>query len=137
MLKSILCFAVVCWWSGLPAQNHPVSVVEFVKIQNEKTDEALYFYENNWKIYREKAVEKGFIRSFRLLRASSDSLAYDIVLITEYPDEKSHQNSEENFRSLISALRPKGPLLLNELKPADFRKSVSVQVMQTIFSEAN
>jgi len=49
------------------AQSEVVTLFEAVKIKNEKRAEALYFYENNWKILRENAPEKGIIHYLNFL----------------------------------------------------------------------
>jgi hypothetical protein len=64
-----------------------IQVIDFVKIINGKQREAMFFYENNWKVYREIAKEKGFIKSWQLLAAPADTITnFDIMLITEYAD---------------------------------------------------
>lgn len=112
-----------------------VLVMDFVKVKEGRQAEALFFYENNWKMYRDIALEKGFITAYRLEKTMADSSAsFDLVLITEYADSSMYRKSEENFRDILSSTRPNGPLLLNELKPADFRQNVFVKVTETLYS---
>jgi hypothetical protein len=110
----------------LPAPAQPgVSVIDFVKIKNDKTKEALFFYENNWKVYRDSALQKKYISAYRLLTTNADSMGnFDIMLITEYADRAQFQLSEQRFNQIIKTVRPDGPKLLNDLKPDDFRKHV-------------
>jgi hypothetical protein len=76
-----------------------VYVIDFVKIKDNRKAETYYYYENNWKLYRTAAVEKGFIKSYNILTTTSDSAAnYDLILITEYADSLQHKRSEENFQ---------------------------------------
>jgi len=123
--------------NGSAQQNQPVSVMDFVKIRDGKKAEALYYYENNWKVYREVAVEKGLIHSYQLMITTPDSLNnFDLILVTTYKDSAQYLKSEENFQPLLKELRPNGPKLLNELKPADFRQNVFAKIARPIFSSA-
>ena len=117
------------------SQSHlPVSQIDFVRIKDAGKAEALYFYENNWKVYREVALKKGYIKSYNLLTAKADSLAdFDIMLVTEYADSTQFKNSEAHFQQIIKELRPGGPKLLNELKPADFRINLYSKVANSMF----
>lgn len=124
-------------FSAITIASHAqtVLVMDFVKIRNGKEAEALFFYENNWKLYRDIALEKGFITAYRLEKTTADSSAsFDLVLITEYADSSMYRKSEDNFRAILSTSRPNGPLLLNELQPADFRQNVFVKVTETLYS---
>lgn len=116
-------------------QNSSVSVMDFVKIKDGKKAEAIFYYENNWKLYRDIAIKKKFIKSYQLIEVAADSLNnFDLILITTYSDSALYLKSEENFRDIIKTTRPDGPVLLNELKPADFRKNVFAKITWTIFS---
>jgi hypothetical protein len=116
-------------------QSGAVVLMDFVKIKEGKKAEALYFYENNWKLYREIAIKKKVIESYQLMKVTPDSLNnFDLILITSYRDSLQFLQSEENFRPIINETRPNGPALLNHLKPADFRQNVFFKVSQPIFS---
>jgi len=117
------------------AQSHlPVSEIDFVRIKDNRKAEALYFYENNWKVYREMALKKGHIRSYHLLTAKADSLAnFDIMLVAEYAHSVQYKSSEAHFQQIIKELRPAGPKLLNELKPADFRINLYSKAAVNLF----
>jgi hypothetical protein len=130
-------FLLFCLIATLFAGAQTVLVMDFVKVKNGKYAEALFFYENNWKMYRDIALQKGFISAYRLEKTSADSAApFDLLLITEYPDSTIYHKSEENFRSILATTRPSGPLLLNDLKPADFRQNVFLKVTETIYSSS-
>lgn len=107
-------------------------MVDFVQIKNGKRDEAFFFYQNNWKVYRDVALSKGQIKSFKLLVASDTLSQFDIMLITEYADSIQWSASEKNFQKIISEVSPNGPRLLNELTPNDFRKNVFLRQMATV-----
>lgn len=112
-----------------------VTTIDFVKIKNNRRQEALFFYENNWKLYRDIAINRGFIKSYRLLSTTADSTAdFNLILITEYADSVQYKLSEERFQQIIRTTRPEGPKLLNELKPADFRQNVFFKQTETLFS---
>ncbi len=114
-----------------------VTLMDFVKIKEGKTAEAMFFYENNWKPYRDMAIRKGVIQSYEIVKARPDSLSnFDLILITVYKDSAQHAQSEENFRSILTELRPNGPVLLNELKPADFRQNVFFKVVQSLYASS-
>ena len=111
-----------------------VAVMDFVKIKNGRRDEALFFYENNWKVYREAALKKGVIKSYELLEGQADpASAFDLILVTEFPTEDHFKHSETNFQPIIKDLRPSGPVLKNELKPEDFRQNVFMRVVRSVF----
>ena len=115
-------------------QNNSVSVMDFVKIKDGKKAEAMYYYENNWKLYRDIAIKKNLLKSYQLVEAVPDSLNnFDLILITTYADSSQYLKSEENFRDIIKSARPGGPVLLNELKPADFRKNVFAKITRSVF----
>ena len=112
--------------------------MDFVKIRDGKTAEALFFYENNWKVYRDQAIRKNVIQSYELVQAAPDTLNnFDLVLVTVYKDSAQYANSEENFRPILKELRPNGPLLLNDLKPDDFRKNVFVKIAKPLYSSVS
>lgn len=111
-----------------------VTVMDFVQVKEGRRAEAVYFYENNWKVYRDIALKKGFILSYRLEEVVADSAAsFNMVLITEYRDSVFYHNSETNFREILSTARPNGPLLLNKLQPADFRTNLFVKITRNLF----
>jgi hypothetical protein len=131
----LLILCVNSWISDVYAQQKAsIWVVDFVKIKANQSTETLYFYENNWKKYREIALEKGFIKSYQLLAAPPDSLAnFDILLMTEYQDSLQYQRAEKRFQEIIKAHSPNGAKLLNQSKPADFKQNVSLKIFQTQF----
>ena len=136
MTKMLLTFFLLLSPTLAFAQNSKsISVIDYVKIKDGKRAEALFFYESNWKKYRDVALAKGFIRSYHLLANTSPQVKeYDLMLITEYADENQSRLSEERFSQIIKELAPQGPKLLDDLKPADFRVNVSSVTTETIFS---
>lgn len=116
-----------------------VSVTDFVSVKNQRHKEVLYYYENNWKLYRDVALDKGFIKSYKLLTTQADSTAnFDLILMTEYADSTQFSLSEGRFQQIIKDTRPSGPKLLNEWQPNDFRQNVFFKQGKVLFdSEQN
>lgn len=105
--------------------KNSMAKIDFVKIKNNNQNEAIYFYENNWKKFREAAISKSYIKSYELLTDESFSNSnFDIILITEYVDENQFSRYEENFESITTSLHPNGPQFLNRKKPSEFRENV-------------
>ncbi|WP_298904654.1 hypothetical protein [uncultured Psychroserpens sp.] len=102
-------------------QEQKMSSMDFVQIQNDHVDEVMHYYNNNWKVLRIEAIEKGYIDSFQILEnVYSEEAPFHLILITTYKNKMQFDHREKHFRELIDA---KGPLnLLNNKKPAEFRK---------------
>lgn len=102
------------------AQKTSYVAMDIIKVKNGLWNEALYFFENNWKTYREDAIKQGIISSYQMLVNKADSVSNNIVLITDYPDSLSYRKSEENFRPILKKIHPDGPIYLNEKRRNDF-----------------
>ena len=111
---------------AISAVEAPIyTVMEFVKFKDGRRKEAEFFYENNWKLYRDAALKRNVIASYDIVPADDEAKgAYDLVLITRYRGKEQLDASEKNFEPILKELRPEGPLLLNEIKPADLRETV-------------
>ncbi|HMT07254.1 MAG TPA: TlpA disulfide reductase family protein [Pyrinomonadaceae bacterium] len=118
---------------GQPSGFGTIDVVEFVKVVGGNRDEARYYYENNWRVYREAAVKRGIIDSFEYIETATKDAAFDIILITRYANEEQFKNSEKAFEPILKELRPKGPLLRGTLKPEAFRQIVHSYTGKSIF----
>lgn len=127
------CCIALCGLTVAAQKSKEVIIMDFVKITEGRKAEALFFYENNWKVYREEAIKKKIIKSYELVEAKPDSLNnFDLVLITVYHDSLQHSKSEENFAPILKQLRPNGPVLLNNLKPNEFRKNVFFKIVSPV-----
>jgi hypothetical protein len=137
-MKIVITLLFLCLATLAFAQNNSaVKIIDFVKVNNGRYKEAVFFYDNNWKVYRDLALQKGYIQSFELLTTKRDTLAnFDLMLITEYKDSIQFKLSEERFQSIIKETRPTGPLLLNEFKPNDFRQNVFLKQAKTLSSSS-
>lgn len=121
--------------AGLAQSQPEILIIDFVKIKNNKRAEAIFYYENNWKVYREIALKNGFIKSYRLLTVPADSTSgFDFLLMTEYADSSQLNLSEARFQQIIQTASPGGPKLLNDLKPGDFRQNLYFKKAATLFS---
>ena len=119
MLLAILITGTVCY--GQP--DGRISTIDFVQIVNENKDEAIYYYENNWKVLRNMAIKKGYIHSFQILETPmSEDEPFQLMLITTYLNKEQYDLKEDHFSKLI---KEKGDLkLMNDMKPVDFRKTL-------------
>jgi hypothetical protein len=135
-MRNLLSIALILFANISFGQSETtISTIDFVKIKNNKRQEALFYYENNWKVYRDIAFKNGYIKSYKLLKTSADSTAnFDLILITEYADSTQFKLSEERFQKIINSTRPNASKLLNELKPADFRQNLFFKKAETLFS---
>jgi hypothetical protein len=112
-----------------------ISVIDFIRIKDNKKAEALYFYRNNWKVYRDTALKQGYISSYKMYEVIPDSLHYyDLILVTGYADSIQFKNSEARFNKIIKGMRPDGPRLMNDLKPVDFRENISSSRVETLLA---
>ena len=103
--------------------NNKITTIETVEILNNNSEEAIYYFENNWKVLRTMALDKGYIDSFQLLQASyTNETPFHLILITTYTNKAQYEKREDHFGELIKAKG--GRKLLNDKKPSDFRKSV-------------
>ncbi|WP_400075372.1 hypothetical protein [Winogradskyella sp. R77965] len=103
--------------------NEKITTIETVEVLNNNREEAIYYFQNNWKSLREKAVERGYIHSYAIMESTySDKTPFHITLLTTYTNEEQHKNREAHFAELIK--ESDGLKLLNEKKPTEFRKSV-------------
>lgn len=103
--------------------NSKISTIDFVEILNGNREEAIFYFENNWKVLREMAIEKNQIDSYQLLEVESTSEApFNLIMITTYKNKQQYDAREEHFQKLIAE---KGELkLLNNKTPGEFRRSV-------------
>lgn len=121
-LKVLLLFSFLFISIHVRAQiDDRVSSIDFVQAINGNKIEALFYYQNNWKILREMAVKKGYIHSFQLLETpATEEAPYDLMLITTYSNMEQYEKREEFFAELI---KEKGALkLMNDKQSNEFRK---------------
>ncbi|MGQ0540893.1 MAG: TlpA family protein disulfide reductase [Blastocatellia bacterium] len=123
---------------GQASSNDLYITADFVKIKDGRRDEAIFFYENNWKVYRDAAMKSGLIHSYELIEAKSEKhVEFDLVLVTRYKGEGLYKNSEKNFEPLLKEIRPSGPMLKNAMKPEEFRQNVFLYTGRSVFISGN
>ncbi|MEM9362435.1 MAG: hypothetical protein AAGA43_07370 [Bacteroidota bacterium] len=112
-----------CIFYGNAQENTKISTMDFVQILNGNLDEARYYFQNNWKVLREMALERDYIHSYDVLETSlSEDAPFELILVTTYKNEAQYRAREEHFRELIDE---KGELdLMNDKKPGEFRKTL-------------
>ncbi len=100
-----------------------ISTVDFVQIVANNKEEALFYYEYNWKVLRAMAIKKNYIASYEIMETPySEQAPFHFMLITTYENKVQYEQREQHFQELIKA---KGELLLlNDKKPSEFRKNL-------------
>lgn len=102
-----------------------ISTVDLVTVTDGLHDEAIYFYENNWRKFRDDAKARGYISGYQLLVDPDGT----ILLITVYPDQARYDEREANFREVMPA---DGPDLLNDAQPREFSRYESLGVFESL-----
>ena len=111
------------------AQNDSrITTIDFVQILNDNKAEATYYFQNNWKVLRDMAMEKGYIHSFQVLEVPlSEEEPFQLMFVTTYTNKVQYDLREDHFAELI---KEKGELnLMNDKKPSEFRKSLFTKEM--------
>ncbi|KAA3638014.1 MAG: hypothetical protein DWQ02_05725 [Bacteroidetes bacterium] len=121
-MRITLLFIILSFSSIVYAQQDDrITTIDFVQILKDNKDEAVFYYQNNWKVLRDMAVNKGYIDSYQVLETPfSETEPFHLMLITTYANEAQYDLREDHFGELI---KERGDLkLLNEKKPGEFRK---------------
>ena len=106
---------------ALPNLGERISTIDFVEIVDGNLDETLFYYNNNWKILRQKAQSKNYILSYQLLQTPlTEDNKIQLLLITTYANQDQYDKREEHFQKLIKAHG--GLKLLNDKRPGEFRR---------------
>ena len=121
MRKALALSILVASFGSLAQTDERISTLDFVQVLNDNYDETLYYYQNNWNVLREWAMEEKYIHSYEFVRtAFSEEQPFHFILITTYANQDQFDKREENFEILIK--RRGGRRLKNEIQPGDFRK---------------
>lgn len=106
--------------------NAQIATVDIIKARAQYEKEAMYFFEQNWKPFREEALKLNHISGFQLIKTAADSTGlFNIVLITQFSDSTQFKKVEENFRPIMKRLSPTGPRMLNGVTRKEFIESGS------------
>ncbi len=124
MKHLILIFALAICQLSCSKKTEVITTIENVEILNDNKAEVLYYFNNNWKVLRDKAIAKNYILSYTIEETEfSEDAPFHIKLTTIYDSKEQYENREIRFQELI---KESGSLkLLNDKKPSEFRKSVS------------
>lgn len=116
----LFCFQVAFCFAQ---DNTKITTIDFVQVLNNNKEEAIFYYQNNWKVLRKMAVKRNYIHSFQFLETKPTKEApFSFILITTYKNKGQFSKREEHFQELI---KEKGALsLLNKKKPNEFRKVI-------------
>ncbi len=100
-----------------------ISTVEFIQIVDSNKEEAIFYYQNNWRTLREMAIKKGYIDSFGFFEnQATRQEPFHFILVTTFKNKGQFDLVEEHFSELI---KEHGDLkLMNEKKPGEFRKTL-------------
>ena len=112
--------------TSLFGQQTKVMLVDVIRIDRAHKAEATYYFENNWKLFRDEAIKLGVITGYQFYETDNDG-QLEFVLITEFKNEEQYAQVETNFEPILKKLRPNGPVMLNDIKPASFRETVSTK----------
>ena len=130
MLLAILLISLTAGFT----QDTAVTSVDIVKVKNGYVNEATYFFENNWKLYRDSALANNFISGYRIMKTVADSAQTTFMLFTEYRSRQSYFDREKNFQPLMKKLRPSGPIYMNNLKRDDILHRSENFLMHDLFT---
>ena len=122
-MRIILFIVLLSSCSIYGQQNDKISTIDFVQILDNNKEEALYYYQNNWKVLRNMALKKGYIHSYQILEVPpSEVEPFHLMVITTYLNNQQYELREEHFTALI---KEKGALsLMNDRAPNEFRKTI-------------
>ncbi|MCB0278808.1 MAG: hypothetical protein KDD94_04855 [Calditrichaeota bacterium] len=132
-LLLLLSTILTCFAQEKTIGNKAIQSISLVEVLDNQIDEAIYYFEHNWKVYRDVALKRGVIKSYALYKTIEATGTVYLLLITEYQDQDQYDSREENFKQIIDAERPDGPKLLNQKKAEEFRKTVKSYIMQSAF----
>jgi len=123
MKQLLLVFILSTCTLAYGQQKKAITTIDFVQIINNNESEALYYFQNNWKVLRESAKKKGYIHSFQVMETPfSEDAPFHIMLITTYKNKDQYDLRETHFGELIEEMG--GLKLINEKKPNEFRKTI-------------
>ncbi|HWA33116.1 MAG TPA: hypothetical protein VG737_03250 [Cyclobacteriaceae bacterium] len=127
---------VLSSFSGFSQKDQSIATIDVTRAKQAYEKEAMYFYEHNWKAFREEALKLKYISGYQLIRTSPDTTGwFNIILITQFQDSVQRKKVEENFRPIMNRLSPNGPRMLNDVKRSEFLKPAGSYVGKTVFAD--
>jgi ketosteroid isomerase-like protein len=126
MIKALKCIILLLLTCNQHVVAQKYSTIDIVKVNSIYEKEAMFYYNENWKPFRQEAYKKGFISGYEILKTETDSTKhFQLILITKYPDSISFHNKEENFAPIIKSISPNGPNMLNSISRKEMLEYVS------------
>jgi hypothetical protein len=121
-----LLLSIFLFNKGFTQKSSEYVTVDIVKAKEEFSKEAMFFYEKNWKTFREEAYKLKHITGFELIKGNVDSTGwFTITLITVYKDSLSFAKAEANFAPIMKRISPNGPQMLNNIQRNQFLKYIT------------
>lgn len=109
--------------SGYSIKDDKISTIDFVQIIGNNKEETLYYFQNNWKVLRDMAIDEGYIHSYQFLETPiEEGEPFQLMLITTYLNENQYKLREYYFSELIE--RSGDLKLLNDKRPNQFRRTL-------------
>lgn len=123
-MRIIIVLIVLSFFSICNGQDDErMSLMIFVQILNDNTEEAIFYYQNNWGAGAELAIERGWMESHQILETPySEEEPYHLVLIVTFYNEEQYDNREGHYFEIQKELGPEK--LMNDKKPDEFRKEL-------------
>ena len=124
-MKSIF---VVVFLMGISVCSFSQEIIsiDLVKVKKEKVGDALFFFENGWKVLRDSAFRAGAISGYQLLKVENDTSGIAIVLMTRYRDKQQFDRREAFFQPLIKTVFANRTLFQNGFRREDMKIERSV-----------
>jgi len=133
MKQTLLLFFTIISFSSY---SQKVSTFDIVKVKASFEKEAMYFYNNNWRAFREEALKQKVIIGFEMFKSAIDSTNhFDLTLVTTYKNEKYFAEAEEKFRPIMQKVSPNGPKYLNTIKREQFLQYVAGSEGKVVYFE--
>ena len=127
MRTIILLLFITLSYTSYGQLDERISTVSFVQVVDDNKEETIFYFQNNWKVLRDMAIEKGYIHSYQVMETpytqeGSSEVPFDIILITTYSNQTQYDLREDHFGELIEQ---RGKLrLMNDKQPDEFRKTL-------------
>ena len=91
----------------------------------------LRYLEANWARARATALAQGEIRSYRVLAVNESAAAWDVILLTEYPDSAAYARREAIFQPILDR---QGQTLVDGLSGSGRDNPLKTTVLATVLA---
>ena len=119
-------------------RENPVWTTEFIKVKPGMFGQALGYLDDDWMRVREEAKHQGAVLNYHRIGeqggAQSDG---NIILLTEYKNQATYDESEKLFGSIRKQLPKNASGVLRPEKQEDLYDTVSTRVFQDYSEAAN